>query len=103
MVSLLDTNMTMDEGKTFQVINNKLPDGAKTTVKWKEATEAAIDFIEVTPYTPEPTPPRYYYNSTTTTDSKTDSPKTFDEGVGIYAVTAVLSMTGMAWTTKKRH
>ncbi len=54
------------------------------------------------------TPPRYYYyNSTTTTDTKKDetkgSPKTFDAGVGIYAVTAVLSVTGMAWTAKKRH
>ena len=49
---------------------------------------------------------RYYYNSTTTTDTKADdtkgSPKTFDAGVGIYAVTAVLSVTGMAWTAKKR-
>ena len=49
----------------------------------------------------------YYYNSTTTTtDTKADgtkgSPKTFDAGVGIYAVTAVLSVTGMAWTAKKR-
>ena len=48
----------------------------------------------------------YYYPSTT--DTKTDtttkgSPKTFDAGVGIYAVTAVLSVTGMAWTAKKRH
>lgn len=58
---------------------------------------------------PDPTPeqpPRYYYNSTTT-DTKTDetkgSPKTFDAGIGIYAVTAVLSVTGMAWTAKKRH
>ena len=54
----------------------------------------------------EKQPPRYYYNSTTT-DTKTDttkgSPKTFDAGVGIYAVTAVLSVTGMAWTAKKRH
>ena len=52
------------------------------------------------------TPPRYYYSSTTT-DTKTDttkgSPKTFDAGIGIYAVTAVLSVTGMAWTAKKRH
>ena len=47
----------------------------------------------------------YYYHPTT--DTKTDttkgSPKTFDAGVGIYAVTAVLSVTGMAWTGKKRH
>ena len=48
----------------------------------------------------------YYYHPTT--DTKTDdttkgSPKTFDAGVGIYAVTAVLSVTGMVWTAKKRH
>ena len=62
------------------------------------------------PVTPDPTPeqpPRYYYNSTTTTGTKADgtkgSPKTFDAGVGIYAVTAVLSVTGMAWTAKKRE
>ena len=51
--------------------------------------------------------PRYYYNSTTTTGTKADgtkgSPKTFDAGVGIYAVTALLSVTGMAWAGKKRH
>lgn len=45
----------------------------------------------------------YYYYPSTTTDSKTDSPKTFDAGVGIYAVTALLSVTGMAWAGKKRH
>ena len=52
------------------------------------------------------TAPRYYYyNSTTTTtkDGTKGSPKTFDAGVGIYAVTAVLSVTGMAWVGKKRH
>lgn len=45
----------------------------------------------------------YYYYAPTTTDTKTDSPKTFDAGVGLYAVTAVLSVTGMAWVGKKRH
>ena len=52
------------------------------------------------------TAPRYYYyNSTTTTtkDGSKASPKTFDAGMGIYAVTAVLSVTGMAWVGKKRH
>ena len=52
-------------------------------------------------------PAKYYYtNPTTTTTPDTTtkgSPKTFDAGVGIYAVTAVLSVTGMAWTAKKRH
>ena len=48
----------------------------------------------------------YYYPSTSDTTTSTatkGSPKTFDAGVGIYAVTAVLSVTGMAWTAKKRH
>ena len=53
------------------------------------------------------TAPRYYYYNSTTTGTKADgtkgSPKTFDAGVGIYAVTAVLSVTGMAWAGKKRH
>ena len=53
------------------------------------------------------TAPRYYYYNSTTTGTKADgtkgSPKTFDAGVGIYAVTAVLSVTGMAWVGKKRH
>ena len=38
-----------------------------------------------------------------TVGGKSSSPKTFDAGIGIYAVTAVLSVTGMAWTAKKRH
>lgn len=38
-----------------------------------------------------------------TVGGKTTAPQTFDAGVGIYAVTAVLSVTGMAWTAKKRH
>ena len=72
-----------------------------------EGTTVTVNGVTVTgdSYT-VPQPPRYYYNSTTTTtDTKTDgakgSPKTFDAGVGIYAVTAVLSVTGMAWTAKK--
>ena len=60
---------------------------------------------EGNPYT-VPQPPRYYYNSTTTTDTKKDetkgSPKTFDAGVGIYAVSAILSVTGMAYVGKKK-
>ena len=49
--------------------------------------------------------PKYYYKnpSTSTDDTTKGSPKTFDAGIGIYAVTAVLSVTGMAWTAKKRH
>lgn len=48
----------------------------------------------------------YYYSPTSDTTTSTTtkgSPKTFDTGVGIYAVTALLSVTGMAWAGKKRH
>ena len=96
-------SFAMKEDASFTVTNNQLPAGVETSVKWKEASAYSPDKMVVTPYTPAP---RYYYNSTTT-DTKTDttkgSPKTFDAGIGIYAVTVVLSVTGMAWTAKKRH
>ena len=38
-----------------------------------------------------------------TVGGKSSTPQPFDAGVGIYAVTAVLSVTGMAWAGKKRH
>lgn len=60
---------------------------------------------EGNPYT---VPARYYYYNftTTTTDTKADdtkgSPKTFDAGMGIYAVSALLSVTGMACVGRKK-
>lgn len=50
----------------------------------------------------------HYYGgsgTTTTTGTKTNSPITFDAGVGIYAVSAILSVTGMAWvgTKQRKH
>ena len=41
--------------------------------------------------------------STTTTTAKSNSATTFDPGVGLYTVTAILSVTGMAWVGKKKH
>ena len=67
------------------IANNRFSDGAYLTAVWSANSY-------------------YYYSpSTTTPDTTKGSPKTFDAGVGIYAVTAVLSVTGMAWTAKKRH
>ena len=85
-------------------------DAGKSIAVAEGVTGVTVNGVPVTgdSYT-VPQPPRYYYNSTTTTttDTKADdtkgSPKTFDAGVGIYAVTAVLSVTGMAWTAKKRE
>ena len=69
-----------------------------------KVAEITGTFSELIVPTPE-TPPHYYYHPTTDTnaDETKGSPKTFDAGVGIYAVTAVLSVTGMAWVGKKRH
>ena len=68
------------------IANNRFRDGAYLTAVWSSNSY-------------------YYYSpSTTTSDTTTKgSPKTFDAGVGIYAVTALLSVTGMAWAGKKRH
>ena len=50
-----------------------------------------------------PTQNYYYYPATDTKKDETKgSPKTFDAGVGIYAMTALLSVGGMAWAGKKR-
>mgnify|MGYP001443415877 CR=1 FL=1 len=48
--------------------------------------------------------PRYYYSSATTAkdEGKTGSPKTIDAGVGMYAVSAVLSLAGMVYVGKKK-
>ena len=48
--------------------------------------------------------PHGHYNSTTGTEDegKTRAPKTFDAGVGVYAVSAALSLTGMVYVSKKK-
>ena len=95
------------------------PDSRKagyTLVGWytDEACTAAYDFTKpvtdnITLYAKWEAAPRYYYNSGTTTDTdnadedKKGSPKTFDPGVGIYAVSVALSLTGTAWIGRKRH
>ena len=99
------SQITMANGATFKVSNNELGAGVKESVVWKSSEELTPDYVQITP-APTPSTGGYYYYSTTTTtkdDTKSSSPKTFDAGVGIYAVTAVLSVTGMAWTAKKRH
>lgn len=94
------------------------PDSRKagyTLVGWytDEACTAAYDFTQpvtdsVTLYAKWEAAPRYYYNSGTTETGKTDenkkgSPKTFDPGVGIYAVSVALSLTGTAGIGRNRH
>ena len=106
LLTFLDpSKITMADGASFNVTNNELGAGVKESVAWKSSEELTPDYVHITP-APTPSTGGYYYYHPTT-DTKTDttkgSPKTFDAGVGIYAVTAVLSVTGMAWTAKKRH
>ena len=79
-----------------------------------EACTAAYDFTQpvtdsVTLYAKWEAAPRYYYNSGTTTDTdnadkdKKGSPKTFDPGAGIYAVSVALSLAGMAYVSRKKQ
>lgn len=94
------------------------PDSRKagyTLVGWytDEACTAAYDFTQpvtnsVTLYAKWEAAPRYYYNSgTTDTDNadedKKGSPKTFDPGAGIYAVSVALSLAGMAYVSRKKQ
>ena len=94
------------------------PDSRKagyTLVGWytDKACTAAYDFTKpvtdnITLYAKWEAAPRYYYNSGTTETGKTDedkkgSPKTFDPGAGLYAVSVALSLTGTAWIGRKRH
>lgn len=87
-----------------------------TLVGWytDKACTAAYDFTKpvtdnITLYAKWEAAPRYYYNSGTTTDTdnadkdKKGSPKTFDPGAGIYAVSVALSLTGTALIGRKRH
>ena len=46
LISLLDANMTMPEGKTFTVSGNTLVEGVPTFVKWKENTENFPTFAQ---------------------------------------------------------
>ena len=95
------------ETKDITVVQGTSISGLPNDTKVTNSTgsEITVNGNTVTAGTSYTVPARYYYHPSTTTtpDTTKGSPKTFDAGVGIYAVTAVLSVTGMAWTAKKRH
>ena len=84
--TLAKSNYTAEEGSTVVYLKaaylKTLAAGKHTITILSTAGNTSMDF---------------------TIGGKSSSPQTFDAGVGIYAVTAVLSVTGMAWTAKKRH
>ena len=95
-----DHTVVTDEAKPATTTETGLTEGKHCDVCGKVLVAQEV--------TPKLTP-RYYYNSTTTTTKdttkkdNTKSPGTFDPGVGVYALTAVLSVTGMAWVGRKKH
>ena len=84
--TLAKSNYTAEEGSTVVYLKaaylKTLAAGKHTITILSTAGNTSMDF---------------------TVGGKSSSPQTFDAGVGIYAVTAVLSVTGMAWTAKKRE
>ena len=84
--TLAKSNYTAEEGSTVVYLKaaylKTLAAGKHTVTILSTAGNTSMDF---------------------TVGGKSSSPKTFDAGIGIYAMTAVLSITGMAWTAKKRH
>ena len=106
-ISVKDTAAVVEiqEGNYYNGQGDKdVTKGTSQTVSTDDVVTGTGASFTVAPAQTEQ-PPRYYYNSTTT-DTKADgtkgSPKTFDAGVGIYALTAVLSVTGMACVGKKK-
>ena len=96
-------------GKDVTIVKGGTIDGVKEGVTIAIGEDAGTVIINNKTVSGDsytvPTTPRYYYNSTTTDTKKDDgktSPKTFDVGVGAYAVSAVLSLTGMAYVGKKK-
>lgn len=96
-------------GKDVTIVKGGTIDGVKEGVTIAIGEEAGTVIINNKTVSGDsytvPATPRYYYNSTTTDTKKDDgktSPKTFDVGVGAYAVSAVLSLTGMAYVGKKK-
>ena len=74
-----------------------------TEYKFTESEKVTQDMPLYAKWTKEA--PKYYYYSPAvgSADAPKGSPKTFDAGAGIYAVSVALSLTGTAWIGRKRH
>lgn len=79
-------------------------DAAFTTeYKFTESEKVTQDMPLYAKWTKEAAKYYYYSPADGSADAAKGSPKTFDAGVGIYAVSVALSLTGTAWIGRKRH
>ena len=96
---------TVESGSTIVTLNAdyvaSLPAGTHTLGIVSETGTATATFT-----VEQQSSSRRHYsavvNNTTTTTDTTDSPKTFDAGTAPYALSALLSVAGMAWVGRKR-
>lgn len=74
-----------------------------TEYKFTESEKVTQDMPLYAKWTKEAAKYYYYSPADGSADTAKGSPKTFDPGVGIYAVSVALSLTGTAWIGRKRH
>ena len=75
----------------------------KAAHEWQPATYTAPKTCVCGATQGEPLTRSYYYYAPSAAEDKKDSPKAGDPGVLLYAGLALASLTGLAYTAKKRH
>lgn len=74
-----------------------------TEYKFTESEKVTQDMPLYAKWTKEAAKYYYYSPADGSADTAKGSPKTFDPGADIYAVSVALSLTGTAWIGRKRH
>lgn len=72
-------------------------------VTWEGKSTLNSGVVQFSGSSQQPTGSGSYYYTPSAAEDKKDSPKTADPGVLLYAGLALASLTGLAYTAKKRH
>lgn len=72
-------------------------------VTWEGKSTVNSGVVQFSGSSQQPTGSGSYYYTPSAAENKKDSPKTADPGVLLYAGLALASLTGLAYTAKKRH
>lgn len=72
-------------------------------VTWEGKSTVNSGVVQFSGSSQQPTGSGSYYYAPSAAENKKDSPKTADPGVLLYAGLALASLTGLAYTAKKRH